>query len=887
MSGHSIAPGTSLGTYRIDGVLGEGGMGVVYRAFDTKLNRPVAIKFLSDEVADAASRRRFQREAQTASSLNHPHIVTVYDVGETDGRQYIVTELVDGGTLKDWSATHRTWRQVIELLVGVADGLATAHDAGILHRDIKPENVLVSRSGYAKLSDFGLAKLDERRTHESSQMMTATRAGTIVGTAAYMSPEQAVGHETDARSDIFSFGVMLYEQLARRRAFSGDNLPDVLHAIRHATPKPLTDAPHALQFILEKALEKDPADRYQSMRELVLDLRRLARRSSEETTEHASSLQAERPARPRRLGWALALAVIALAAVAAWLLRGTFDRNTRPQQVQVQRLTDLVGLEEAPALSPDGKTVAFVTVVGGRRQIWVRLLAGGAPLILTKDDVDHYGPRWLPDSSRLIYFTPGEQPGDAGTIWEIPALGGVARRLVRALGPGDVSHDGTRLAFFRFHDGAFDLAVASLDRLEATPTAKLPTGLTSNLRWSPDDRRLAYLQELGGFTFSSQLMVADVSGGSPRLVAGDSLFQGFTWLADTSGVIVSSSAGSLMPYPPTYNLWKIPLDGTAHTQLTFGESSYEFPDLGTQGNLVVSRVRAQANIWKFPVTGNPAENVQRGTPITRQTGVVQTVTVSPDETQLAFLSDNGGHANVWSARTSDGEMRPITRETDPRVVIAVPVWSPQGEWINFLSNRNTSSSDVTLWLARPDGSDTRDLGVTGAWVCWSADGRWMYFSDSGQNGYRIRKLPTDGGAPVLVRDDNAIGCSQSGNALYYAKILTQATGAWDLELRVARPEDGPSTVIARVSGSRVPATAINFHAFPSPDGKWLAMPLVDGATTNIWAVSTDGGQWRKLTDFGERNVVIARRIAWSADGQHMYAAVSDVDSDVVLLAGLD
>jgi Tol biopolymer transport system component/tRNA A-37 threonylcarbamoyl transferase component Bud32 len=880
-----------MDSYRIDGVLGEGGMGIVYRAFDTKLNRPVAVKFLNQDAADAAARRRFQREAQTASSLNHPHILTVYDVGEEDGRQYIVTEFVDGGTLRDWSVSaRRNWRQVIELLVGVADGLATAHDAAILHRDIKPENVLVSRSGYAKLADFGLAKVDERVAPDATGMMTATRAGMIVGTAAYMSPEQAAGQRLDARSDIFSFGVLLYEQLAGRRPFNGSTLPGGLHAICHSTPEPLAGAaPLALQFIVEKALEKDPADRYQTMRDLVVDLRRLARRSSGGMALDASSPQpvVSRGTMRQPVTWLLAIAGLMLAAAAGWVLRSIVEPSSATRPVQLQRLTDLVGLEEAPALSPDGRTVAFVAVAGGKRQIWVRLLAGGSPLALTKDDVDHYGPRWSADSSRVIYYTPGRQPGEVGTIWEIPALGGVARRLVGALGPGDLSHDGRSLAFFRFRGGAFELAVAPLDRLDAKPIATLPTGISSNLRWSPDDRQLAYLQEIGGFTFSTQLMIADVSGGSPRVVASDSLFQGITWLADGSGLIVSSSAGSLMPYPPTYNLWKIPLNSGARRQLTFGESSYEFPDLGTQGHLVVSRVRAQANVWRFPITGDPVENVRRGTQITRQTGVVQTVTVSPDETQLAFLSDNGGHANVWTARTSDGEMRPVTRETDPRVVVAVPVWSPQGDWINFLSNRNSKNSDVTLWLTRPDGSDTRDLGVTGAWVCWSSDGRWMYFSDTGQHGYRIRKVPTEGGDPVLVRDDNGIGCHQSGNALYYAKILTQATGEWDFELRVARPEDGPSSVIARVSGSRIPATAINFHAFPSPDGKWLAMPLIDGSTTNIWAVSTDSGQWRKLTDFGERNVIIARRIAWSADGQHVYASVSDVDSDIVLLAGLD
>ena len=216
-----VAVGSMIFQYRIESKVGEGGMGSVYSASDTRLNRPVAIKFLSENLADPAARRRFQREAQMASSLNHPHILTVHDVGELEGRQYIVTEFVDGGTLKDWAnAEERTWRQTVQLLAGVADGLGAAHAAGVLHRDIKPANILVAKNGYAKLADFGLAKLDGTADSEQTVTDSRTRPGMILGTVGYMSPEQASGKHLDARSDVFSFGAVLYEMLAGRRPFS-------------------------------------------------------------------------------------------------------------------------------------------------------------------------------------------------------------------------------------------------------------------------------------------------------------------------------------------------------------------------------------------------------------------------------------------------------------------------------------------------------------------------------------------------------------------------------------------------------------------------------------------------------------------------------------------
>jgi eukaryotic-like serine/threonine-protein kinase len=273
-----FSPGLEMGQYRIESKIGEGGMSTVWLALDTRLSRRVAIKFLSDDLADAEARRRFQREAQMVSSLNHPHIVSVYDIGEFEGRQYLVTEYVDGGTLKDWvKDKHRTPKEVAELLTGVADGLAAAHQAGILHRDIKPLNILVAKNGYAKLADFGLAKLAGNGTIDRAASLPEgpTRPGLILGTIAYMSPEQASGQPLDSRSDIFSFAVVLYEMLSGKRPFGGRTDLEVLKSIIHGDLPPLSeDIPAPYRNIVEKALEKNPVERYQSMCEVVVDLRR-------------------------------------------------------------------------------------------------------------------------------------------------------------------------------------------------------------------------------------------------------------------------------------------------------------------------------------------------------------------------------------------------------------------------------------------------------------------------------------------------------------------------------------------------------------------------------------------------------------------------------------
>ena len=337
-------------------------MGEVYKARDTKLDRPVAIKFLSSTMADAAGRRRFQREAQLASSLNHPHILTVYNVGEHEGRQYLVTEFIDGGTLSDWAkAEKRTWRQIVDLLTGVADGLAAAHAATIMHRDIKPANILVARNGYAKLADFGLAKLVEG-TDDATRAFTEeqTKAGVVVGTVAYMSPEQASGQKLDGRSDVFSFGIVLHEMLAGTRPFRGKSDLEILKSIIHGAPEPLpAETPAALRGVVEKALENDPADRYQSMREMVVDLRRSLRQGAEPALARVAP-----PKWARRWGvpaLAAGLAVVSLAAVVYWRLdRSDYFWKNPLEEATFQKVTDWPGTELDAAISHDGKLVTFL-----------------------------------------------------------------------------------------------------------------------------------------------------------------------------------------------------------------------------------------------------------------------------------------------------------------------------------------------------------------------------------------------------------------------------------------------------------------------------------------------------------------------------------------------
>ncbi len=556
------------------------------------------------------------------------------------------------------------------------------------------------------------------------------------------------------------------------------------------------------------------------------------------------------------------------------------------RNVEFQRLTDVEGLKEAPAVSPDGKMVAFVAMVAGKRQIWIRLLAGGAALQLTRDDADHMHPRWAPDSSTLIYFTPAATESDVGTVWEIGALGGWPRRIATAIGAAAISHDGQRIAMLQSSENQLALVVASRDGSRENRVVFLPSGSYSIVRWAPDDRAVAY-QRLAHTAFDGHLEVASLATGERHEVARGTWLQGFAWLPDGSGFVYSSSRGSTMLYPPVFNLRAVRRDGSDDRQLTFGDHSYVEPDVHASGKLIAGRTTSRSDIWKFPIGGSPRENTTNAVRITRQTGQVQVPSPSPDDREVVFVSDTGGHSNLWIARTDGSATRPITFETDPDAAVGVPVWSPRGDVIAFV---RTELATAALWAVRPDGSGLRRM-VQGWGPCWSADGRWLYYWRLGVEPGRVERIPVDGGAAEFIRDEeglNITAISPDGATLFVArpvqsKFLGQF-GTGFLEFARASPPDGPCETIAQVAGARLAARVWGIAL--SPDGQYLAMSLIDGATTNLWILPTAGGPMTPVTDFGERSVMITRNVSWSRDSQHIYAAVAETQTDVVLLDGL-
>ncbi|MEY2413379.1 MAG: hypothetical protein QOD84_1985 [Acidobacteriaceae bacterium] len=901
-----LPPGTKLGPYEIVAPVGAGGMGEVYRASDPRLERSVAIKILPARFSSDADRlRRFSLEARSASALNHPNILTVFDIGSHQESPYLVTELLEGQTLRELLISQRQLPQkkAIDLGVQIANGLSAAHQRGIVHRDLKPENLFLCKDGRLKILDFGLAKLVETDgsgdTHQAPTVTAGTDAGTVLGTTGYMSPEQVRGTTADPRSDIFSFGAILYEMLSGQRAFSGSSAADIASAILKEDPTELPSVnpqvSPALDQIVRHCLEKDTADRFQSVKDLGFALQSVSTLSG--VSPAANLGKTERTHRDLTAKVLIAgFLALLVTGSAFWFARSRSRTAAAPRVVRSERLTDFVGLEEFPAISPDGKSVAFVSDAGGKRQLWVRLLSGGSPLQLTHDSIEHLYPRWSHDSASIIYYSTPVAEQTQGMLWEVSALGGFPHQLTSSMSGADVSHDGSKLAFFRLENGTVRLLTSDRDGsnpqtlLESPLNSEQPSFDFSFPRWSPDDKWIAYQHSQA--MWADDLYMVSVSGGEPRQLTHEGqLMGGLAWTADGSAIVYSSARGSTVLYLPTLQLWLTKPGGGEPQQLTFGDTVYEHPDV-SGARVITSRRSMQFDIWKYPTGQDPKQNVLDGQRVTRQSGAVYAPTISPDDSEIAFLSDSGGHGNIWVKNLKSGDLRQITYEQDPRNTVGTPVWSPHSDKIAFATTHKTSIwANVGYSQVDSDGGNLRTLVQKGAWAAWSGDGRFLYYTEAlpteVSKSSRLMKVPVDGGDALVVRNDRASGPAPAGDgsALYYVMALVNSTGGLDFEVREARPENGPSRPLARISSSRLPQWQ-GMHPTLSHSGKFLALPLNDSYGTNIWLISTADGKLRQLTDFDQKRTFIVRRVSWTSDDRYIFAAVAEGQSDVVLLDGL-
>jgi eukaryotic-like serine/threonine-protein kinase len=677
--------GRRLGIYEVQARIGAGGMGVVYRALDTNLKRPVAIKVLSEELAGPAARRRFESEARTVSSLNHPHILTVHDAGAFDERQYLVTEFIDGETLDKWARSERrSWREIVELLAGVADGLAAAHEAGITHRDIKPANILVARNGYAKLADFGLAKLVSPATALDPTIEGGTRAGVILGTMAYMAPEQAAGGATDSRSDIFSFGVVLYELLAGRRPFNGSTDLELLETIIHGTPRPLApEVPVALRSVIEKALEKDAANRYQSMRDVVIELRRLIRQSGETTAFDARQAH----------GWRWPLLVAVLLASVGILVLLPFRQPGEPPRLEYTQLTNFADSVVNPALSPDGRLLSFIRseeTFWGFGEVYVKQLPDGEPVQLTRDGLRKVGPPvFSPDGARVAYTV--DLNGRDWETWAVPVLGGQPRRLLA---------NATALTWIEV--GAAPPGVLFAEWLLAAPRMSLFTATERRA----DQRRIYLPEDVNGMVHRAYLspdkawvllIEMDASGWLPcRVLPFDGSSQGrlvgpmpgqctdAAWSPDGQFMYFSASTGR------GFHIWRQRFPAGVPVQVTSGASEEEGVALAPDGKSFVTSIgTSQSTLWLHDVRGDRQ--------ITAQGFPVQP-SFSADGTRLYYLSSPttqpfvSVNAQLWTANVETGQLERVL----PDSLMEHYNISDDGKRVVFITREETGRSSVRL-----------------------------------------------------------------------------------------------------------------------------------------------------------------------------------------------
>ncbi len=817
--------------YQILSKIGAGGMGEVYLARDSLLERPVAIKVLPPNfIADADRLRRFAREAKAASSLNHPNIITIYEIGVSSGLHFIATEFIAGVTLRERLKDGKlSLREAMAITRQIAAALAAAHEAGIVHRDIKPENVMVRPDGLVKVLDFGLARVGERRQEpgdSATQESSHTQTGTVIGTPRYMSPEQARGLKVDARTDIFSLGVVLYELIAGQPPFTGATMAEVFAALLEKQPPPLAQyLPETLpvlpvlpmlEEIIIRALEKDCEDRYLTIRDFAADMeeieqqisaraesgetrglsqsgRKSGRRGAENQRASAPRNSRQLRAQPVRPAWrekrglilSIALALLAALGIVGYQLRDRLFDVTRWSRTLSGPITTVpfatsAGQKDFACFSPDGSQIAFAWDGGqqredGARDIYIKLIGVGDPVQLTFSPEDDNRPAWSPDNKHIAFLR-------QGVIYVIPSLpGGVERRLAEAGQGISWSPDSKVMAIAgpASKNAPGQILLISADtgeRLQQLTAPSLPNS-DDQPAFSPDGKWIAFLRSFG--PTRREVFVIPASGGEPQQLTSDKRqIWGLAWTGNGREIVYATNRGGGM------GLWRVRASGGAPERLTVPSLNPTSPAISRQDDrLAYTEIYTDSNIYSYEGAGfaGHATPDKFSQPVAFLTSSREdhSQQFSLDGQQIVFISMRSGSEELWVCNRDGKKLRQVTNFDGTPT--GTPRWSPDGRWIAFDTR---ATGDAEVFIVNTEGGAphnfTNSPSSYDATPSWSRDGQWLYFtSNRGGGGENIWKQPVAGGAAIQLTHHGAgEGFESADGQLFYFSKGRGGTGLW-------------------------------------------------------------------------------------------------------------